>query len=268
MSSRNEEALASSQDGDRVHQQRMLEVFAEAPNWRKYFSRMLAPFVRGDVLEVGAGLGANTFGLAGLVRQSWTCLEPDAALAAETERALLKGSPALKATIIVGTIEDLPQSQRFDAVVYLDVLEHIEEDAEQLRWAAEHLKPGGRIVVLSPAHQWLFSPFDEALGHMRRYDRRSLQQIAPPGLICEKLAYLDSLSLVVFGLNKLLLKQSMPKQRQVKLWDSVLVPLSRMLDPLLRYRVGKTILCVWRMPEGSNDEGPQYPARVTKNAAR
>ena len=254
MTSQPESPSPTQRDHDRVHQQRMLEVFSDAPNWRKYFSRILAPYVSGDVLEVGAGLGSNTFGLAGLDRRSWTCLEPDANLAAETERSLVDSDPSMKASVLVGTIEDVPPSRRFDAIVYLDVLEHIEDDAGQLRAASEHLNPGGRIVVLSPAHQWLFSPFDEVLGHVRRYDRRSLQSIAPADLTCERMAYLDSLSLAVFGLNRLLLKQSMPKQGQVKLWDSILVPLSRALDPVLRYRVGKTILAVWKRAaeEGSH----------------
>lgn len=235
----------------------MLEVFTQAPNWRKYLSRALKPFVSGDVLEVGAGLGANTFGLASLSRRSWTCLEPDPALATETERALRESELPLHATIVIGTIEDIAEERCFDAVIYLDVLEHIQEDAQQLLAASEHLKPGGRIVVLSPAHQWLFSPFDAALGHLRRYDRQMLRQIAPPGLTCERLAYLDSISLAVFGVNKLLLQQSMPTPHQIRLWDRFLVPPSRVVDPLLGYRVGKTILGVWRRPDARPDQDPE-----------
>jgi SAM-dependent methyltransferase len=233
----------------------VLEVFTQAPNWRKYCAGHLAPFVRGDVLEVGAGLGASTFGLAALPRRSWTCLEPDRALAAETEREIAKNGHSLKARVVVGTIEDLPRDQRFDAVIYLDVLEHIQDDARELRTASSHLKAGGTIVVLSPAHQWLFSPFDRALGHLRRYDRRSLREIAPAGLVCERLIYLDSISLIVFGLNRLILRQRMPTQRQVQLWDRILVLLSRVLDPLLRYCVGKTVLAVLRRPASPLQEG-------------
>ncbi len=106
--------------------------------------------------------------------------------------------------------------------------------------------------MLSPAHQWLFSPFDQALGHCRRYDKRSLLRATPPGSICERLIYLDSISLLVFGVNRLFLKQSMPTLRQVRLWDRIFVALSRLLDPLLRYRAGKTILAVWKLAENES----------------
>ena len=56
-----------------------LELFAHATNWKAYWRRMLAPFVRGDVLEVGAGIGTNTPLLRELTTGAWTCLEPDAA---------------------------------------------------------------------------------------------------------------------------------------------------------------------------------------------
>ena len=62
-------------------------------------------------------------------------------------------------------------------------------------------------------------------------------------------------SLIVFGLNRLILRQRMPTQRQVQLWDRILVLLSRVLDPLLRYCVGKTVLAVLRRPASPLQEG-------------
>ena len=62
-----------------------LELFEKARNWKAYWRAQIAGFVRGEVLEVGAGIGANTLTLAGLEYQRWTCLEPDAALAARIE---------------------------------------------------------------------------------------------------------------------------------------------------------------------------------------
>ena len=84
--------------------------------------------------------------------------------------------------LLTGTIADiLDRPQRFDAVLYIDVLEHIEDDRGELERATRLLREGGYLIVLSPAHQWLFSPFDEAIGHFRRYDRRSLGALQPAG---------------------------------------------------------------------------------------
>jgi 2-polyprenyl-3-methyl-5-hydroxy-6-metoxy-1,4-benzoquinol methylase len=62
-----------------------------------------------------------------------------------------------------------------DVVCLLDVIEHLHEPVETLRAAARLLAPGGRLVVNVPAHRWLWSAADEALGHVRRYTRRRLR---------------------------------------------------------------------------------------------
>ena len=127
-------------------------------------------------------------------------------------------------------------------------IEHIELDAEELRVAATRLSPAGAVVVLSPAHQWLYTPFDKAIGHFRRYSRTTLAGLSPPGLELVRLRYLDSVGLLASLSNALLLRQAMPTMRQVAFWDRVLVPVSTVVDPLSGYRLGKSVLAVWRRP--------------------
>jgi SAM-dependent methyltransferase len=150
----------------------------------------------------------------------------------------------------VGTIRGLEEAS-FDTILYVDVLEHIEDDRGELERAAARLRPGGRLVVLAPAHQWLFSPFDSAIGHFRRYTKRSLRELAPPGLELTRLRYLDSVGLLASGANRFLLKSSSPNLGQIRFWDRVLVRASRMVDPLLAYSVGKSVLSVWSFEAGT-----------------
>lgn len=219
-----------------------LEVFAAALRWKAYLRRQMAPFVGGRVLEVGAGLGGTTRLLARLPHASWLCLEPDADLARRI------GGADLPATVTVrsGTLAGLDAAARFDAVLYVDVLEHIADDRAELAAAAAHLAPGGRLVVLAPAHQALFSPIDAAFGHYRRYDAASLRAAAPDGLEPMRLRYLDSAGMLLSLANCWLLRQSMPTSGQIAVWDRLVVPISRLLDPLTGYRLGKSVLAVWR----------------------
>jgi hypothetical protein len=145
-----------------------------------------------------------------------------------------------------GTLAGISTPELFDTIVYLDVLEHIEDDRAELALAAAHLRPGGRVLVLAPAHQSLFSPFDRAVGHFRRYARKSLSAIGPAALTLERLEYLDSVGLLASFANRALLKQQVPTLAQIRTWDRLMVPLSLLLDPLLARRVGKSILAVWR----------------------
>jgi hypothetical protein len=131
-------------------------------------------------------------------------------------------------------------------IVYIDVLEHIENDVDELSRAATLLKESGHLIVLSPAHQWLYTPFDREIGHYRRYSKKSLIEITPLRLRCVELRYLDSVGMLASLGNRLLLKSSMPTQGQINFWDKRLVPLSIFFDSLLQYRLGKSILGVWR----------------------
>ncbi len=85
-------------------------------------------------------------------------------------------------------------SRRFDLVVALDVLEHVEEDKESLRSLATCLGVGGRLLVTVPAYQWLFSGHDRFHHHKRRYRLGSLAALAESaGLKVECAGYFNSL---------------------------------------------------------------------------
>jgi ubiquinone/menaquinone biosynthesis C-methylase UbiE len=74
--------------------------------------------------------------------------------------------------------EGMPfQAGQFDLVTMLDVLEHIREDGAALKEVARVVKPGGYVVVTVPASMALWSDWDVALHHYRRYDRPSLRQL-------------------------------------------------------------------------------------------
>jgi SAM-dependent methyltransferase len=222
-----------------------LDLFAGAANWKQYWRSHVARFVSGDVAEVGAGIGTNTGLLCHSERvRQWTCLEPDPRLAQRLRDSLGGGSG--RCTIVVGTLEDVDAADRFDSVVYIDVLEHIDDDRAELRRAAGCLRPGGTLIVLAPAHQWLFTAFDTAIGHYRRYTKGSLAAVVPPGFRMQELIYLDSVGLLASAANRFVLRSASPTAAQIKLWDRIFVTGSRLLDPLLGHSVGKSVLGIWR----------------------
>jgi SAM-dependent methyltransferase len=222
-----------------------LDLFAHARNWKRYWVSSL-PVLRGDVLEVGAGIASNTSLLIGPEIRNWYCLEPDRGLL-DRLRERIAADPALaRCHALGGTVADLDPAQRFDAVIYIDVLEHIEDDEQEVRAAAAHLAPGGRLVVLAPAHNWLYTEFDRAIGHCRRYSKASLARVTPPGTTLERLFYLDAAGLLASAANRLLLKQRMPNASQIRFWDGVLVPCSRIVDAITFHSIGKSVVAIWK----------------------
>ncbi|HRP07202.1 MAG TPA: hypothetical protein PLL69_01825, partial [Gemmatimonadales bacterium] len=65
-------------------------------------------------------------------------------------------------------------SERLDTAIALNVVEHIEDDVGAVRSMADSLVPGGRVVILVPALQWIYGRMDEELGHFRRYNKELL----------------------------------------------------------------------------------------------
>ncbi len=222
-----------------------LELFRTAKNWKSYYYRMIRPYLGMTVLEVGAGIGGTTRALYRQHHDRWVCLEPSSLL---HDQLNLEVHRLDRCEVHQGTVTHLSSEEVFDTILYIDVLEHIEDDFGELQQALLHLNPGGFLVVLSPAHQWLFSLFDRSIGHFRRYTKSSLLKLTPVGSSCMRIQYLDSVGLLA-SLSNRWLKQQMPTVKQIYLWDTFIVPISRILDPVLNYLIGKSILCVWKKNE-------------------
>lgn len=223
-----------------------LDLFAKATRWKQYFRSTFSHFLKGDVLEVGAGLGGTTEILCDGTQNSWLCLEPDKSMTESIQDKIRSGELPSCCRARSGFMSELSSNDLFDTILYIDVLEHIEDDKTEALAAAKHLKPGGFLIILSPAHQYLYSPFDKAIGHFRRYSLQELEAAVPSDLAQVSLRYLDSVGLFASLGNRMLLRQAMPTEKQILFWDKVLVPISQVVDPLLGFRFGKTVIGVWK----------------------
>lgn len=222
-----------------------LSLFAQATNWKAYVKILLNEYIKGDVLEIGAGIGTNTHLLCSSYYRKWLCLEPDTMLFNSLQHSININN-ITNCSALNGTIDLLNQEQLFDSILYIDVLEHIYNDKEEILKAFQHLKTNGNLIILSPAHQWLFTPFDSAIGHYRRYSKSTLKAVLPNDIEIIKVGYLDCIGLLASLGNKLILKQSQPTVKQITLWDKFMVPISRIFDKILGYKFGKSILFIGR----------------------
>ncbi len=139
------------------------------------------------ILEIGCGTGHNLPMLARFGAVEAIEIDP----AARTVAAERLGRPVGDAPLPA-----LPGIERgaYDLVAVLDVVEHIEDDVAALAAMKTLLKPGGKILIAVPAHQWMWSAHDVVNHHHRRYSKTTLRHaIAAAGLKPEKLGYFNSL---------------------------------------------------------------------------
>lgn len=223
-----------------------LEVFSKAFNWKSYLKVHLNPYIGAQVMEAGSGPAANTPFLLHDSIQCWVCLEPDGQYIQDIQEKIRAGILPEVVKPLHGTIEQLSPDASFDTILYLDVLEHIEDDRTELQQVLKYLKTNGHLIILAPAFPALFSNFDRNIGHYRRYTRKSLGQIIPDGLTRVRCHYLDACAIPVSLAARYLFTSGNPSAGQVRLWDSFFVPLSRIMDPVVGYSFGKSLLGIWQ----------------------
>lgn len=230
-----------------------LELFVNARNWKKYFSAILKEYCKGSILEVGAGIGSNTLFLCENKNTKWTLLEPDSKMFNILKNKIASAELPYICTAQKGTIDLFNESEKFDTILYIDVLEHIENDKAEIAKASKLLNTGGHLIVLSPAFQFLFSPFDEAIGHYRRYTKKSLKKITPAELKEKKLFYLDSMGYFSSLMNKIFLNQKYPTKNQVRFWDKKTIPVSKITDKIFFHLFGKSVIGIWEKTNKYNN---------------
>lgn len=221
-----------------------LDIFKHASNWKSYFSKKIGSHITGDVLEVGAGIGINAEYMANASKSysSWTILEPDNNLAEQID----SNTKALKnKEIIHGIITDVDDN-KYDTIIYIDVLEHIEKSKQEIVLIKQKLKENGRLIILVPAYQFLYNDFDKSIGHFRRYHKNLLLNEINNEFVKERLFYLDSVSFFASLANKLILKKTTPSEGNIHFWDKILVRISKITDVLSFYTFGKSLIGVFK----------------------
>jgi SAM-dependent methyltransferase len=223
-----------------------LERLGTAKHFFDWVLDVFGPYLRGRVLEVGAGLGTITRMLVDRYPDlSVVALEPAGNVFADLESyaALTPRVAACRQTLA----EYEPDAGNgFDAVVYLNVLEHIADDAQELRLAAKALRPGGALLVFGPALEWLYSELDYRAGHYRRYSLRRLRALATEaGFEVVSARYFDVLGVIPYLVVYRLLRHDDISGSTLWGYDRVVVPLSRLIQRVLRNPpLGKNVIVI------------------------
>ncbi|MBI3403762.1 MAG: class I SAM-dependent methyltransferase [Acidobacteria bacterium] len=204
---------------------------ADAANYADWTFSLFAPYVRGDVLEVGCGVGTFTRLLvaAPAVRRILSIdVSPEAV--AYCRAAISHPSLELKHA----DVRDVPDA--FDAVICMNVLEHIQDDEGALRHMIERLRPGGTLFLLVPAHQALYSEFDHEGGHYRRYNKRHMRGLIDRAARATPLAvrqfYFNSIGALGYFVVYRILKKP-PRAdatAEVGWFDRYVVPVQRRIE--------------------------------------
>lgn len=159
----------------------------EARWYNKWLLRKFDNSLKGEVLEVGAGIGNFTALL--VERYKLTAID----INKDYVKKLKKRYKSAKIGLgNIATGNYFFKNKKFDSIICLNVLEHIKDDKKALVHIYRLLKPKGVFVLLVPAQNILFSRFDKQLGHFRRYNKKSLEKkLSDAGFQIEKTDYVN-----------------------------------------------------------------------------
>jgi SAM-dependent methyltransferase len=215
-----------------------------AANYRKALLSEFAEFLRGDVLEVGAGIGQITEPLVHMKAvKRVVAVEPDAEFCAQ-HRSRFPGHE-----LIEGTAADLQSARDWDAVLSINVLEHISDHEAELKLYANLLrKRQGHLCLFVPARPEIYSPIDKDFGHYRRYLRIELRNLLQQaGFEITRLCYFNVVGYFAWWLNFCVLKKRHFEPAKVLFYDRAIFPLVHALERgICRPPFGQSLLAVGR----------------------
>jgi phospholipid N-methyltransferase len=222
---------------------------AFAANYRRWIMGLLRPFVGRNIVEIGAGTGAFSELLLATSPESLMVLEPSfnlyCHLVDHLPRLDSKGILEVRHSNFPDAWTGSMQRHVPDTAVYINVLEHIEEDETELNAVFAALPRGGRILIFVPAMPFLMSPMDRELGHFRRYTLKQLAaKCSAAGFKINLARYFDLLGIAPWWVKYRLLNSSTLGPSAVRLHDRFVVPVSRTLERMLTPPCGKNIILV------------------------
>ena len=224
-----------------------LETMQEARRYTDHVFRLVRPFLGSRVLEVGSGIGTMTRRLVD-VAEMVVGIEPNPNCTARIQEAMASHPRFTLRTCHFEECEPAElASQRFESVLLVNVLEHIEEDVNALSAFKRILVPGGRVVVFVPALQMAYGPLDAELGHHRRYSKRTLRAaFEAAGLEQVRLRYTNPIGLAGWMYNAHISKSTKHSLAQVKLFETLIAPWALPLERLLPPPIGLSLIAVGR----------------------
>ncbi len=220
-----------------------------ADNYNNWIIGKFVPYLGDNLLEIGTGQGNFKKYLQGKVKKH-VSLDIDKNV---IERAKLRDPQGYYEVADVSdesTLQNLMQYQ-FDAVICVNVLEHIPDHKSAVNNMLKVLKPGGHLLLFVPAFSHLYNDLDRLAGHLRRYKKQDITNLLDSThkskIIMKE--YFNPVGAFGWWLNKFKEHKQINSENvnaQVKIFDKYVVPFSKFFNPVFKHFWGQSLYCIIR----------------------
>lgn len=223
-----------------------LEAMSFAVNYHKWILDEFRPFMGRRLVEVGAGTGSFSELLLDEKPENLAVVEPSEMFEHLVANLSVKKTSTeieFHHAIFSEAADDLKVEP--DTIIYVNVLEHIEDDEGELKKVYETLPVGGHCLIFVPAFQSLYGAFDEKVGHFRRYTKGEVEsRAASAGFSIVKSKYFDFAGIFPWWVKYKLLKSDSLGSGAVTAYDKFAVPVTRAFEQFVGAPAGKNVLTV------------------------
>jgi SAM-dependent methyltransferase len=232
-----------------AYEGRDLEAMSFARNYHRWILQIFEPYLGTRLVEVGAGSGSFSEFLLERPFESLSLVEPSSNMYRLLTRHLdsLRSDPRVKPfnAVFRQVADSIREEQKPDSIIYINVMEHIDDDEGELRAIRETLVRGGRVFIFVPALPWLYGSFDKLIQHQRRYTKSELEKkCEAAGFRVVKSHYFDFAGILPWWVKYRLLKSETMEARVVELYDRLFVPFIRAAESILTPPIGKNIILI------------------------
>lgn len=217
-----------------------LESMGEAIWYNKWTLEKFSKYLKGDILEVGCGIGNFTKILVRYGKVTAIDIADD--YIEETQSKVNSSVSVGLGNIETGKV--FFGDKKFDCVVCINVLEHIKNDNAALENLTNYLKPGGRLILLVPSHQFLYTAIDKALNHFRRYDKNQLKKrISERGIQVVALSRLNFIGAIGWFVAGKILGNTIIEKNKIRLFN-ILAPFFLKAEDTFGAPIGTSVLLI------------------------
>jgi ubiquinone/menaquinone biosynthesis C-methylase UbiE len=224
-----------------------LDALAETGRYQEWIAEQFRPYLHGKIMEIGAGIGtmatkwinyADELHLVEPANNLFPALHEKFQTCASVHlhngdlENILSGNPVLA-------------KEAFDAIILINVLEHIQDDNCILKTIYRMLKPVGHLLVFVPAMPSLYGSLDRKFGHYRRYTKAGLEGVVKKAgyeIICSH--YFDIFGVFPWWLINRVLQSSTLNPSMAKIYDGLVVPFARHAEKVITPPFGKNLVMV------------------------
>jgi SAM-dependent methyltransferase len=220
-----------------------LDALAEAKNYYAWVMKQFDPFLGPTVIEAGAGIGTfSEFLISNPKVQKLFAIEPASNTYPLLEERFKKDD---RVETRRGFLTDHYKTLSANAVVAVNVLEHVENHEEFLTEAREAVVPGGALLLFVPALPGIYGSLDKAFEHHRRYTRRTLRDvIEKAGWKPRRISYMNMPGIAAWFMAGRVMKKTNIAPAETRAYDRLVVQILSKVESLIEAPIGSNLVAI------------------------